>query len=134
MLGSSDKVNQILQGLSELADSPFPKECASCGKLYDSLDQFLNETQAGEEQNDQSGSVLISRLCQCQQPISVQFEDRRAKGELATKRRELFQHLLDVLTENGMPQGMAKAEIIKVMRGERSSLLTTEQLQRFFSN
>lgn len=134
MLGSNDKVNKLLDGLSELADSAFPQECQHCHKTYNSLDQLLNETQPGDEQNEHNGNVAISRLCQCQQPIKVAFSDRRAKGELARKRRELFQHLLDVLTDNGMPHGMAKSEIIKVMRGERSSILTTEQLQRFFSS
>ncbi len=132
MLGSNDKVNKLLDGLSELADSPFPKECAHCGKLYDSLDQLLNETTPGSEQNKQEGGIELTRTCQCSNPVNIQFEDRRAQGELAVKRRELFQNLLTVLTENGMPQGMAKTEIKKVMRGERSSILTTEQLQRFF--
>lgn len=134
MLDSNDKVNELLEGLSELADSPFPKECANCGKVYDSLEQLLNETKSGAEQNSATGGVDLVRLCQCSHSITIQFEDRRSKGELARKRREMFQHLLNILTENGMPQGMAKTEITKVMRGEKSSLLTSEQLQRFFSN
>lgn len=134
MLSSKDKINEILEGLSKLADSPFPKECASCGKLYDSLDQLLNETQPGSEQNNRAGGVELSRQCPCTNPIDIHFDDRRDQGEFASKRRELFQNLLNVLTSNGMPQSMAKTEIKKVMRGERSSLLTNEQLQRFFTS
>lgn len=126
MLDSKDKINELLDGLSELADSPFPKECAHCGKIYKSLDQLLNETQPGSEKNNQVGSVELSRNCQCAHPIEIQFNDRRDQGELALKRRDLFQNLLNVLTENGMPHSMAKSEIKKVMRGERSSLLTSE--------
>lgn len=133
MQDSKGKVNEILDGLSKLADSPFPKECPSCGKLFDSLDQLLNETDPGSEHNNQEGAVILSRQCPCSHTIDILFNDRREQGELADKRRQLFQNLLNVLTDNGMPQSMAKTEIKKVMRGERSSLLTTEQLQRFFS-
>lgn len=143
-------VANVVAGLKALVDSAFPKTCGCCGKEYVTVDQLITETEdvsdspenspehspenSSEITPTPSNQVVVARRCPCGGTLQLQFEDRRAQGEIADKRRNLFGHLLEVLVEGGMPPGMAKTEIMKVMRGEPSKLLTTEQLQRLFAD
>ncbi len=131
-------VENVVAGLKALAEGAFPQSCASCGKVYASVDQLIAETGEATDSPESvatgRGQVAVARRCSCGHTLQLAFEERRAQGEIADKRRNLFGHLLDILVEGGMPPGMAKAEIMKVMRGEPSTLLTTEQLQRLFAD
>ena len=137
---SEDKFEEVFAGLKVLAEGAFPKECSGCGKVYDTLEEFVENTSPVDSSQGlkEAGGALkplieMSRLCECGTGMTAQCEDRRAHSALGLKRRDLFEHLLSILSEGGMPRGMAKSEILKVMRGEGSNLLSKEQLQRFFS-
>ncbi len=141
MQDSNSRISEVFDGLRLLAGSVFPKKCEGCGKVYDDLDQFIDETMPVDSRSGlketvdqgQKPQLEIVRVCECGGRLIARCEDRRATSELGAKRRDLFEHLLGILSEGGMPRGMAKTEILKVMRGEKSELLTTEHLQRFFS-
>ena len=135
---TENKINEVFEGLKVLVEHGFPKECASCGAVYESIEQFVELTQpldssSGLKEQEDDDNVEMVRRCNCGQTLTAVCHDRRSASPMAVKRRDLFEHLLEILTEGGMPNKMAKSEILKVMRGEPSQLLTREQLQKFFS-
>ncbi|MEH6626206.1 MAG: oxidoreductase [Motiliproteus sp.] len=137
---AKEKFSELFEGLKALIEHGFPKECDGCGAVYENIEQFVEltnpvDSDTGLKSRDEQGSadVEMVRQCNCGQSLCAVCEDRRSCNPMALKRRDLFEHLLGILTEGGMPRKMAKSEILKVMRGEPSQLLTSEQLQRFFT-
>ena len=138
MESSAATLTELFDGLKALSDSAFPKTCDSCGKSYTSLEQLISETATSEGSGlKQVGSfspqVEVERVCSCGHILTETFSDRRASGEVGNQRRALFDRLLGLLTEGGMPTKMAKKELVKVMKGQPSELLNREQLARFFT-
>ncbi|MCW8883643.1 MAG: hypothetical protein OQK12_00140 [Motiliproteus sp.] len=133
------RINEVFEGLKALVEHGFPKECANCGTIYDSIERFVELTQPVDNdsglkrQEGADTNIEIVRQCNCGQALTAVCHDRRSNNPMAVKRRDLFEHLLGILIEGGMPRKMAKSEILKVMRGEPSELLTREQLHKFFS-
>ncbi len=137
---AEEKFSELFEGLKALIEHGFPKECESCGAVYDNIEQFVeltnpvdSETGLKARDGQESSDVEMVRQCGCGQALCAVCENRRSCSPMAMKRRDLFEHLLGILIDGGMPRKMAKSEILKVMRGEPSQLLTNEQLQRFFS-
>ena len=125
--------SELFKGLRELAESAFPKKCTNCGRLFVSAEQFLLETQdvnastTGLKQSeDDDGSKIIEvfRNCPCGSTLMEFFNDRRGTSEAGTKRREKFEKLLDFLLDNNFDKMMARMELIKVLRGEKSEVLS----------
>ncbi|MEH6470577.1 MAG: hypothetical protein V7752_04940 [Halopseudomonas sp.] len=136
---ASAALTEVFDGLQALSDSAFPKQCTSCGNKYATLEQLISETtpQQGSGLKEMAGglspTVEVERLCGCGSTLTESFNDRRSSGGVGSQRRGLFDRLLSLLTEGGMPQKMAKKELLKVMKGQPSNLLDKEQLARFFS-
>lgn len=136
---SESALSDVFAGLQALSKSAFPKQCASCGKQYASLEQLVTETRAQqgsglkESRADLSATVEIECQCSCGAVLREAFNDRRNYDGVGGQRRGLFDRLLGLLTEGGMPVKMAKKELLKVMKGQPSELLDREQLARFFS-
>lgn len=131
-------LSEVFEGLTALSNSAFPKQCESCGKTFSNLDQLITETTTREgsglkEIGSFSPQVEVERVCSCGQVLTETFGDRRSSGDVGAQRRALFDRLLSLLTEGGMPTLMAKKELVKVMKGQPSELLNREQLARFFS-
>lgn len=132
-------VTEVFDGLQALSGSAFPKRCESCSKEYASLEQLAAETTAQqgsglkETVGDSTPRVEMECQCSCGSLLTEAFNDRRASEGIDSQRRSLFERLLSLLTEGGMPVKMAKKELIKVMKGQTSELLDREQLTRFFS-
>jgi hypothetical protein len=135
------QLTALYKGLKLLMEGAFPKRCNSCGKDYATLDEFIDQTRPAADNSGLKQSlgvedqlqVELFRNCTCGSTLMEEFGDRRSIDELGQKRRQLFDHLLNLLLEGGMPPGMAKGELLKVMKGRPSELLNQEQLQRFFS-
>jgi len=130
------KDNGLLAGLKALADSAFPKRCNSCGRVFESADQFLRETR--QLQQDRSGLkqskddndvtiVEVYRNCPCGSTLMDFFTDRRDLSDAGLQRREKFAKLMDQLAAYGWSRDTARTELVKVLRGERSELI--EQLR-----
>ncbi|WP_133297384.1 MULTISPECIES: oxidoreductase [Motiliproteus] len=136
---NSATLSEVFEGLTALSNGAFPKQCGSCGKSYADLEQLVAETSTSEDGSGlkQVGSfspqVEVERICSCGQLLTETFGDRRSSGEVGAQRRALFDRLLSLLIEGGMPTTMAKKELIKVMKGQPSELLNRDQLARFFS-
>lgn len=91
--------SELFKGLKELSESAFPKKCANCGRLFESAEQFLLETQdintstTGLKQaDDDDGSQILEvfRNCPCGSTLMEFFNDRRDLSDQGTKRRKKF--------------------------------------------
>jgi len=125
--------DELFKGLRALAESSFPKKCASCDRIFESADQFLKETHEinpsttglkQSEDDDGSKIVEVFRNCPCGSTLMDFFSDRRDFSEAGLKRREKFDTILRFLIENGLEKEIARAELIKVMRGNKSEVLS----------
>lgn len=124
--------DDFFSGLRALADSAFPKHCANCGKVFASADQFILETRAIRENmsglkqsmDDIDNTIVeVYRNCPCGSTLMDFFSDRRDISDSGLRRREKFAELLAYLIEKGWETQLARTELIKVLRGEKSELL-----------
>ncbi|MEH6650956.1 MAG: hypothetical protein V7707_13090 [Motiliproteus sp.] len=137
MQTSSSTLSDVFSDLQSLSNSAFPKHCDSCNKQYDTLEQLIAETtQQGSGLKEVAGEtpqVEVERVCSCNAFLVETFNDRRSSGATGDQRRMLFDRLFGLLTEGGMPERMAKKELLKVMKGQPSNLLDRDQLAKFFA-
>lgn len=119
-------------GLRELAESAFPKHCRNCGRVYATAADFIAATEplapdrSGLKQStDDDGRAIVElfRNCVCGSTLMDCFNDRRDLSETGNRRRQRFGELLDYLEGQGLAKPTARAELIKVMRGQPSELL-----------
>ena len=125
--------SELFDGLKALVESAFPKRCANCGRIYESEEQFLLETQEihptktglkQSEDDDGAKIVEVFRNCSCGSTLMDFFSSRRDFSKAGEKRREKFQQLLDYLCVNGLDREIARTELIRVMHGEKSEILS----------
>ena len=66
--------SKLFEGLNSLVESAFPKKCETCGRMFETADQFLKETQdiresvTGLKQSrDDDGAIIVEafRNCPC---------------------------------------------------------------------
>ncbi len=137
MQNAASALTEVFSDLQALSNSAFPKQCDSCQKQYVSLEQLISETsQQGSGLKQVGGfspQVEVERICSCGNVLKEVFNDRRSTGEVGGQRRVLFDRLFGLLTDGGMPEIMAKKELLKVMKGQPSELLNKDQLAQFFS-
>ena len=134
---NSEFYAELFKGLKELAESAFPKKCANCGRAFVSAEQFLLETESintsttglkQAEDDDGSKIVEVFRNCPCGSTLMEFFNDRRDLSEAGIKRRIKFDELLNFLQENNFDRITARNELIKVLRGESSGILSKFRL------
>lgn len=121
----------LYQGLQALSDSAFPKKCANCGLIYETMDDFLSQTKeisqkSGLKQSyddDDSTIVELYRNCVCGSTLMDFCSDRRDTSASGLQRREKFSSLIEHLGKAGIDTGTARTELLKVMNGEISELL-----------
>lgn len=122
----------LLAGLRELSESAFPKRCATCGRAFASVAEYVLETDrvradiTGLKQStDEDGSHIVElfRNCPCGSTLMDVFADRRNTAEAGLQRRKRFGELLAYLVSSGLQAVVARDELLKVMRGEASPLL-----------
>jgi hypothetical protein len=125
---------KLLDGLRELSKTAFPRKCATCGRVYASLEEFINETRQLEgrtglvenvgcpEEGDQP-IVELYRNCVCGSTLMEFFLDRRDSSESGQRRREIFGKLLNLLIEKGVSAEDARNELLLLFRNKKSQLL-----------
>jgi len=132
MSGQQSFQDELFRGLEALERTAFPRTCATCGRVYASAAEFLNETQAvsngksGLKQgthDDGSHIVEVFRNCVCGSTLMDVFGNRRDSSEAGTRRRKRFDELVAFLVSEGLDPLVARAELLKVMRGGRSEVL-----------
>jgi len=128
-----DKIeNELFSGLKALSESSFPKVCKSCGKKYETADEYLHETQtingvkSGLKAAEEDDGVLVIeafRNCSCGSTLMDYFSDRRDTSDKGLKRREKFADLLIKLEKKGIDASVGRDELLKVVRGQHSEIL-----------
>lgn len=124
-------INELYNGLQFMRASAFPKKCPSCGKVYETADDFISQTKSlfgksGLKQSiddDDKSLVELFRNCGCGSTMMEEFRDRRDTSELGLRRREKFGQLLELLKQSGLDANAARQELLKVIRGENSEIL-----------
>lgn len=127
-----EQLGEFLNGLRELAESAFPKRCPTCGRTFESAAEFVAQTQPVRASHsgvkaaqDDNGVALLEiyRNCPCGSTLMDFFSERRDVSGKGLQRRQRFGELFDYLVANGMDKAIARAELLKVMRGEPSEVL-----------
>jgi hypothetical protein len=123
---------KLYEGLKALSDAAFPKQCPSCGRRYESAEEFIRATQSIREgisglksavDEEAQPMVELYRNCPCGSTLMDCFDDRRDLSQPGLKRRKLFGQLLGMLHRKGVQTHIARAELIRLMRGEQSPVL-----------
>ena len=131
MVADSKRSQELFKGLKALSEASFPKRCAFCGREYATVEAYVRETEdvAGQSglkkgfDDDDRPIVELFRNCVCGSTLMDCFNDRRDSSEGGLRRRKLFGKLMEVLTSKGMAENVARDELLKVLRGERSAVL-----------
>lgn len=124
-------MDELFAGLKALAASAFPKQCAACGRRFDSVEQYIAATEKvggprsglKEGWDDDDRPLLeVYRNCTCGSTLMEFFSDRRDQTDNGLQRRARFDALVAQLETRGWSHEHAHAELLKLMRGEASSI------------
>ena len=127
-----DNLGDFLHGLRELAEASFPKRCPTCERIFETAAEFVAQTQpvrashSGVKQSQDDNGVAMLELyrnCPCGSTLMDFFSERRDTSDKGLLRRKRFEDLHAYLVTNGVDKVLARAELLKVMRGEPSELL-----------
>lgn len=136
------QVGEFFENLKALSNAAFPKRCANCGLVYQSLADFVARTEqiAGQSglkrgyDDDDQPIVHLFRNCACGSTLMDFFGDRRDGSQTGLQRRALFDKLIDGLNQEGLSVADARRELLKVTRGESSAVLCQMGLSMDYSN
>ncbi len=131
-------VGDLYNGLQALSNLSFPKFCATCGKRYETAEEFITQTEALrkssglKEDLDDDDQIIVElfRNCTCGSTLMDEFNNRRDLSVGGLKRREKFGELMDRLVKAGFEAQTARGELLKVMRGEGSKLLKVKKPEK----
>jgi hypothetical protein len=128
---------ELFEGLKALSDNSFPKECATCGRVYHSPEDFVQQSEdiAGRSglkhgyDDDDRPVVELFRNCICGSTLMDFFSDRRETSPSGLKRRQVFGKMLTHLESRGMDKPIARRELLKLMRGDASKEIESLGIQ-----
>lgn len=131
MVDKKRLIGEIYAGLQTFSSNSFPKRCPRCGRRFETVDQFLLETEGlahstglRESFSDDERTVVeLFRNCPCGSTLMEVFGDRRDMSEAGIRRREKFREILKMLVAEGMEESQARSELLKVLRGGKSEVL-----------
>ena len=137
MSNTPSNEEELFEGLKALSDSSFPKECATCGRVYRSPQDFVQQSDdiAGRSglklgyDDDERPVVELFRNCVCGSTLMDFFSDRRDTSRSGLKRRQVFGKLLAHLESRGMDNKTARDELLKLMRGDASEKIESLGIQ-----
>ncbi|MGR9115182.1 MAG: oxidoreductase [Gammaproteobacteria bacterium] len=121
-----------LVGLRALLESSFPKRCRNCGRIYESVEQFLAETEdmpdgrsslKSSMEDDGSEIVEVFRNCACGSTLMDEFNSRRDDSEQGQRRRAAFDNILVTLRRHKVPDSLARIEILNFLKRRPNHLL-----------
>ena len=129
-MGESDN-HSIYEGLLALLENEFPKTCPNCDRTYRTLEEFVDRTKSVQQGTGLMGydtghpfqQVVMARNCLCGSTMATFCCDRRDYSEAGTRRRRLFENLLERLKTSGIDPLTARNELLSFLHGERSQLL-----------
>lgn len=95
----SSFTENIQAKLDRLYAHKFPKSCSTCGRVYETRQEYLSATR-----NLKGGGAVVNRLgvqeyrnCECGSTLLVRTNDRRDNSVFGQARRDLFEACLDKL-------------------------------------
>ena len=124
---------ELIRGLKALVETTFPKRCRCCGRSFADVADYVAQTNAmpnGTEGLKQSlgdeGEVVVDlfRNCPCGSTLMDTFNDRRDASPKGEARRRRFDELMAYLVERGLEAKVARHELLEVMHGKPSEILT----------
>jgi hypothetical protein len=116
-------------GLKALSELAFPKRCRNCGRVYETVQQFLDESNAvwadatGLKQgydDDDVALVELYRNCACGSTLMDFFANRRDTSITGQQRRQLFNTSISYLVNRGLSLPQARQCLLRLLRGEAS--------------
>ena len=122
----------LFAGLKALEVGAFPKVCHTCGRVYETLEQFLEDTSpisstvSGLKESlgdNDSPQIELYRNCRCGSTLMDFCTSRRDHSEQGRRRREIFADMLERLVLRGISWEIARRELLLVSNGNRSKLL-----------
>lgn len=125
---------ELFDGLNALAESSFPKSCSCCGRTYDTVEDFLHDTEkiptarsSMKSAIEEDGSTIVEvfRNCPCGSTLMDEFNDRRNMSDKGNKRRQHFNSMMDYLEQKGVSKEVSREELLKILRAEKSTILST---------
>jgi len=127
----------LYQDVQSLLQASFPKKCGTCGRMFQTLDDFLEATlglgAGGQFMNlaEADGGPIIDlfRNCPCGSTLMVLFKDRRDTSDHGQLMRDKFGRLLDQLIEHGLTRQQARDELLRILHGKPSELLATRNIE-----
>lgn len=126
-MGESEHDPAVFAGLQALADAAFPKRCNSCGRLYETAEQFIAESKAlragvtGLKQgydDHERHIVEVYRNCPCGSTLMGLFENRRDTSKLGEQRRSLFKAAEAYLIARGLSSSESRLCLLRLLRGD----------------
>lgn len=129
----SDKSSslELFNGLKALSDASFPKKCSYCGEEFATVEEYVQKTEDVSGQSglkkgyddDDKPIVELFRNCVCGSTLMDCFNDRRDISGGGLKRRQLFGKLMEMLISKGVEGGVAREELLKILKGQSSQIL-----------
>ena len=122
----------LFRSLQALEEASFPKVCRNCGRKYEDAAEFLAATRQVrpdhtglKESIDEGGGAIVEvfRNCTCGSTLLESFSDRRDQSPNGLLRRKRFGEMLDKLVADGVEFGLARTELLKLMRGQPHDLI-----------
>ena len=122
----------LFRSLRALEEATFPKVCRNCGHRYEDAAEFLAATRQVrpdhtglKEGIDEDGAAIVEvfRNCACGSTLLESFSDRRDQSANGLLRRKRFGEMLDKLVADGVEFTRARAELLKLMRGQPHDLI-----------
>lgn len=87
----------VTEKLTALYQAKFPKACSTCGRVYETREDYVAATQSlGKTQVNRMG-VQEYRNCVCGSTLMVWTKERRDNSPFGARRRELFDACLEKL-------------------------------------
>lgn len=114
-------------GLKALAEAAFPKCCNNCGRVFETAQQFIAESQAlrvgvtGLKQGcdeDERPIVEVYRNCPCGSTLMDLFSNRRDTSEEGAQRRQLFNTAKSHLISRGLSPTEARLCLVRLLLGD----------------
>ncbi len=124
---------ELVRGLKALVATTFPKTCRCCGRTFQDVADYVAQTaalpngSAGLKQSlDDDGTIIVDlfRNCPCGSTLMDSFSSRRDHSAAGEARRKRFSELLTYLIEQGLSSETARREMLIVLRGGRSAILS----------
>ncbi|MCP4911553.1 MAG: hypothetical protein GY909_00430 [Oligoflexia bacterium] len=100
----------------QLAANQFPKTCSLCKKVFETRNDFLDETSALRKGDYSAGPkdfVLEYRNCQCGSTLTLKLYDDRGYNDKQVAQREFFAKRLAELAKEGIEKAVARDMVFK---------------------